>query len=302
MRILFIGAVDFSRHCLEAVLDSGGEIAAVFNPAPEDARFNSDYADLGPLCESHAIPLHRTARMSDPATVELARTIDPDVIFVFGLSQMIPAEMLRIPRLGAVGTHPALLPRGRGRHPLIWALVKGLEETGLTFFFLEEGVDSGDILWQRAFPIGPEDTAADLYARIKSLAATGIREFLPLLARGEAVRQPQDESVTTYWPKRGRKDGEIVWSGSATTAHNLIRALAKPYPGAHSFLNGDEIKLWRSRLRVGESGSDAPGTILDVTGSGFLVQCGQGVLEVLEWEPPVDGAVKQGNIFHSEAT
>lgn len=285
MRIVFIGAVDFSRHCLEEVLRQSGHVVAVLNPEHAHARFNSDYADLAPVASACDVPLYRVGKIGDPEAIELIRSLRPDVIFVFGFSQLIPAELLQIPPLGCIGTHPALLPRNRGRHPLIWALVEGLSESGLTFFYLDEGIDSGDILWQKPFPITLDDDAGTLQAKIKELATEAIRVFLPQLEKGIAPRRPQDHSLATYWRKRTRADGEINWAGPTLLTYNLLRALTRPYVGAHTFLENKEVIVWRSRLLSAPAKwHGEPGEIVDKTPVGFVVRCGDGALELTEWE------------------
>ena len=134
--------------------------------------------EFGPLAAQAGIPFFAFAKVKDDETIARVRDLQPDVIFVWGLSQLIPAELLAIPRQGCIGVHPTLLPRNRGRHPLIWTLVDGLSEGGLTFFYLDEGADSGDILWQRPFPVHREDDAASLYRKIEALAAEAIAEQL----------------------------------------------------------------------------------------------------------------------------
>jgi methionyl-tRNA formyltransferase len=287
MRIVFIGTVDFSYFCLAEVIKNGGNVVGVFNQKHEHARFNSDWTDLEPLAAAAGIPLHRFTKIKDPATITQVRTLRPDVIFAWGLSQLIPEELLSIPQQGCIGVHPALLPRNRGRHPIIWALVEGLTESGLTFFYMDEGADSGDILWQRPFAITLDDDAGTLYAKLKLLAAEAIAEFLPQLRNGTALRIPQDHSKATYWRKRGEIDGIVLWNASSMHVHNLVRALTHPYPGAHTLLNGRKVTIWRSRLvdaMPPEFVPELPGSILGLSSQSMLVRSGDGFLEITEWE------------------
>lgn len=286
MRIAFLGTVEFSRRCLAEVLACGGDVAAVLTLSQEAAGFNADWADLAPVAAAHGVPCHRIRNINDPETVELLRSLAPDVLFVFGWSQLVSQPVLELPRLGAVGTHPALLPRGRGRHPLTWALVEGLSESGLTFFYLDEGADSGDILWQRAFPIEPTDEAADLYAKICDLAAVAIREFLPQLQDGTAPRRAQDDTLATYWRKRNDDDRIIHWEAPTMTTYNLVRGLAPPYIGATTTHGDTELVVRRARLN-GEPLSPAdeaspPGTVLARSGDEFDVRTGDGRLTLVD--------------------
>jgi len=300
-RIVFIGAVDFSAHCLQEILRRGADVVAVLAPSADVAARASDGVDLGPTAEQWGVPCHRFRRIGDPEVISLVRSLQPDVIFVFGCSQILPTELLRLPPLGCVGTHPALLPRNRGRHPLVWALVEGLPESGLTFFFLDDRVDSGDIVWQRPFPISEDDDAGVLYSRIKRLATIAIDELLPLFERGDIPRRPQDHTLATYWRKRTESDGRIDWLHAVGSVHNLIRALARPYVGAHTFLGGDRILAWQSRVHPAAAPTGAvTGEIFDRTDSGLLVRCGDaGVLELLEWETPRGTNLTPGCRFES---
>lgn len=287
MRIVFIGAVEFSRHCLEAILKCHGNVVAVVTVAKEKAGTHADYADLSGLAATHNVPLYRVRDINQPDNVELLRSLRPDVIFVFGWSQLVSRQILDIPVLGCIGTHPALLPKNRGRHPIVWALVEGLQESGLTFFYLEESADNGDILWQRAFPISLEDDANSLYEKIKSLAGEAIPEFLPQLARRSAPRVPQDDAKATYWRKRTQKDGEIDWSASSMTIYNLVRALTHPYVGAHTCAGGVKMKVWRANLPSGPPVVDqndmVPGAVLSSSNEGFVVKTGDSHITV-DWE------------------
>lgn len=286
MRIAFLGTVEFSRRCLAEVLACGGDVAAVLTLPREAASFNADWADLAPVAATHGVPCHRIRNINDPETVELLRSLAPDVLFVFGWSQLVSHAVLELTRLGAVGTHPALLPRGRGRHPLTWALVEGLAESGLTFFYLDEGADSGDILWQRAFPIDLEDDAAALYAKICDLACVAVREFLPQLENGTAPRQAQDKALATYWRKRNDDDRVIHWEAATMTTYNLIRGLAPPYVGATTTWGVTHLVVRCARLNGAPlpPANEAlpPGTVLARRGNELDVRTGDGQVTLVD--------------------
>jgi methionyl-tRNA formyltransferase len=264
MRIVFVGTVALSRAWLEETIAVGGDVAAVLTLAPERASAHSDYEDLAQVAARFGIPVHRVAHANDEATLALVRSLEPDVLFVLGWSQLLGRELLRI--APAIGSHPALLPRDRGRHPITWSLVDGLEESGLTFLWLDEGADTGDILWQRSFPIGPDDDAADVYAKLEALGREAIREFLPQLEAGSAPRVPQDEPAATYRRKRTDEDRVIDWDAPSLAIHNLVRGLARPYVGALTRRGGQDVLVWRTRLPSGPLSADArsalPGTVV----------------------------------------
>jgi methionyl-tRNA formyltransferase len=298
MRIVFVGTVEFSRHCVREVLENRGNVVAVLTLGREDASFHADYADLSDVALEYRIALYKIKNLNSPETIELIHSLQPDAIFVFGWSQLVSKAILDIPPRGCIGTHPALLPRNRGRHPLIWALLEGLEESGLTFFYLNEHGDSGDILWQKSFPISLYDDAGSLYDKIKMLATEAIRELLPQLENGTAPRVPQNDSEATYWRKRGQKDGEIVWEMPTMKIYNLIRALTRPYIGAHTYMAQKKMVIWRSRLPEGTVPVDAsnvpPGTVFAQRQTELDVRTGDEYLTVVEYELIEEGEVTVG--------
>lgn len=298
MRIVLVGAVSFTQRCLEALVEAGANVVAVLTLAPEDGGFHGDYVDLGPAAERHGIPVVRVRDLGDPAELERLRSLAPDLVCVFGWSRLLPTAVLEIPRLGCIGSHPALLPEHRGRHPITWALVEGLTESGLTFFYLDEAVDSGDILWQRPFPIALEHDAASVYRKIEDLAKTAIREFLPRLADGTAPREPQDHSRATYWRRRTDEDRRIDWADPSMTNYNLVRGLARPYVGATTLVGGAEAIVWRAALPDGAlppgAAGLAPGTVVRRDRETTDVRCGDSYLTILEVEPPLPAWVQEG--------
>lgn len=286
MRIVLVGAVNFTLHCFEAIRRGGGDIVGVVTLARELAGRHTDFADLAAAAEGAGIPAFRVQRVNDAASVAAIAALRPDVIFVFGWSEILSPEVLALPRLGCIGSHPALLPQHRGRHPLVWALVEGLTESGLTFFYMDEGADSGDILWQKPFPITLDDDAATLYRKMEGLAAEAIADFVPQLREGRAPRVPQDHARATYWRKRTEKDGEIQWGAVTLQTYNLVRALSRPYPGAHTWLGDHRVRVWSAHLPL-QSAADVgaaqpPGTVLAATPDGFMVRTGDGCLEIIE--------------------
>lgn len=307
MKILFVGTVDFSSHCLKEILQLGGNVIGVLTPTGEKAKFNSDYVDLEPIASQNEIPIRRMNNINDQEIIEHIKSLNPDVIFIFGFSQLIKKEILDIPPLGCIGTHPALLPKNRGRHPLIWALIDDLKESGLTFFYLDEGADSGDILWQKKFTISDEDDAGTLYEKIKILASDGIKEFLPLLQTGSAQRIPQDHSKATYWRKRNEEDGQIDWTGTTRQAFNLIRGLTKPYVGAHTYHDNDRILIWRSRIidhpeEISGYELAKSGQVLSEPDPNFIIRTGDGILEVIEWESDIETGIVNGTILRGKSS
>lgn len=147
--------------------------------------------------------------------------------------------------MGVIGYHPASLPQNRGRHPLIWALVLGLNQSGSTFFFMQEGADDGDILSQKEFEILYEDDAKSLYNKVSKIALNQIEDFLPKLQNNSFQRIKQNHDKSNIWRKRGKADGKIDFRMTSNAIYNLVRALTKPYVGAHIEYKGQEISIWK---------------------------------------------------------
>ena len=194
-------------------------------------------------------------------------------------------ELIHLPPLGTVGFHPAALPKNRGRHPLIWALALGLKETASTFFLMDETADSGNILSQEFLIIEDHFDASDLYEQVTIKAKAQIKKLVVDLKNGNHKPQKQNESEANYWRKRDHSDGRIDWRMSSKTIHNLVKALAKPYVGAHMMVEGKEIKIWQTILIDSYSDNLEPGKVVGVSESGPIVKCGEGAIRIVQMEP-----------------
>lgn len=284
MKVAFIGCVQFSYSALTLLLkDSNVEICGIITR--KASSFNTDFADVGGLGEENNIPILYVDGGPKDAQGQFLRDINPDIIYCFGWSYLLPQEILDIPPMGVVGFHPAALPKNRGRHPLIWALVLGLEETGVTFFMMDEGADSGPIVSQEIIPIAAEDAAESLYEKVTTAALSQISGFTKSFAKGTMTPVPQDHSQSSYWRKRSRVDGKIDWRMSAKSIHDLVRALTRPYPGAETSYGEQNICIWKVRVSQEENPNIAniePGKVLDVDQNIISVKCGNGVIQILE--------------------
>ena len=285
MRIVFIGAVEFSKRALSQLIVMQAGVVGVCTL--QESRFNTDHNDLSVLCEENRIPCAYAPDINSDQIIEWITDKCPDVIFCFGWSRLLQKKLLSLAPLGVIGFHPTALPANRGRHPLIWALVLGLEETGSTFFFMGEGADDGDILSQEVVTIDQHDNASSLYEKITQCALTQMRTFVPQLAAGSFTRYAQDARYATTWRKRGKPDGQIDWRMSSRSIHNLVRGLGKPYVGAHFLYRGHEIKVWDSECVPDDSRNIEPGKILDVAARGVVVRCGEQAIRLLNTEPEI---------------
>jgi len=272
MRILIIGTVKFSEIVFLELISMGANVVGVCTS--KEPEINSDHVNLKAVADKHKVACLETQDVNDQKSLHWIRKRQPSVIFCFGWSKKIGQNILGIPTIGVIGFHPAMLPINRGRHPIIWALVLGLSETASTFFFMDEGFDSGDILSQSLVPIKRTDDAGILYQRICETAVDQIREFVPRLASGTFSRTKQNESLANSWRKRSFLDGEIDWRMSADSIYDLVRALSKPYVGAHFSFHGDIVKVWSVMVEKGISRNIEPGKVLDVCEGKILVKAG----------------------------
>ncbi len=277
MKIFFIGCVEFSFKMLNRLIELDTEIIGVATRE----KSGGDSMDLTLLCENYKIPCKYIKDINAPENIEWIKSLNPDYIFCFGWHQIIKKELLDL--CPVIGYHPTALPSNRGRHPIIWALVLGLTETASTFFFMDEGIDSGDIISQTIIPIYYTDNARTLYDRLIKAAQIQIKEFTPKLERGKISRLKQDESLSNYWRKRIKEDGLIDWRMSAESIYNLVRALSEPYCGAHFIYKGKEIKVWKTEgIEYSNIENMEFGKVAASNDYYFSVKCGDGFIRVLK--------------------
>lgn len=247
-------------------------------------RLNSDFADLRPICDAGGIDFYDTNDINSKETVEWINDRKPDIIFCFGWSKLIKAKVLKLAPMGVLGFHPSLLPKNRGRHPIIWALALGLEETGSTFFFMDEGADSGDILSQRVLSIYYGDDAASLYERISLTALKQIEEFLPSLTAKTHKVLKQNHELSNTWRKRGAVDGQIDFRMTSRAIYDLVRALRRPYVGAHLVFQGNNVKVWSAKEVTYNDNNIEPGKVLKIEENCVLVKSWDAAVLISEHE------------------
>ena len=282
MKILFIGTVEFSYKALEKIINVGGEVVGVCTK--EKSNFNSDFKDLIPLCRINNIPYKFIDDINSKENIKWINSLTPDIIFCFGWSSLIKKELLELTPMGVVGFHPAKLPKNRGRHPIIWALALGLEKSATTFFFMDEGADSGDILSQVEFDILKDDDAKSLYSKVIDIALLQIDAFLPKLISRTYAKLPQDHSQSNIWRKRGRKDGEIDFRMSSKAIFNLVRALTKPYVGAHLIYNEEDIIIWKVEMIENNSSNIEYGKVIESKDDSIIVKTYDGAIKIIKHE------------------
>ena len=280
MKILFIGAVEFSYKSLEKLIELNAEIVGVCTK--KVSNFNSDFADLTPLCNKANIPLKYVDNINSNENIDWIRSLSPDIIFCFGWSNLIKKDLLGLPKMGVVGYHPALLPKNRGRHPLIWALALGLNVSGSTFFFMTEGADDGDILSQEEVEIFYEDDAKSLYNKVSNIALKQIETFLPKLQNNSFKTIKQNNDLANVWRKRGKVDGKIDFRMTSRAIYNLVRALTKPYVGAHVEYNGQDVSIWKIEEVEFDQNNIEFGKVLENDGKSIVVKTYDKAIKIID--------------------
>ena len=277
MKIAFIGGVKFSLEILKAILHENYSVDVIFSYDESKIKFYSDYISFDEISKKHKIKNVKIMNINDEKNIELLKKIKPDLILVMGWSQLLKDEIIEIPRLGVIGSHPTELPKYRGRASLPWSIIKGLKESALTFFYITPGVDEGDILDQRKLKITDDEDATSLYEKMINLGKEMITNNLPLLEKGKASRIKQDPSkFIENWSKRTPQDGKIDWSLPAKKIHTLIRASTHPYPGAFTFFKNSTLKIWKSLYL--DSEREDPGKILGINNQGVKIGTGRGII------------------------
>ena len=252
MRAGFVTCVELGLSCMEAIYEHGGKLDIAISLPDDVARKKSGRIYLDQFAAKHDLPLFKYRSINEPECLARIRSAKLDWLFIIGWSQIAGAELLSIPKRGALGIHPTLLPEGRGRAAIPWAIIKGLTRTGVTMFVLDEGVDTGDIVAQLPVPVDQRETATTLYKKIAQAHRTVIGEVWPLLTAGKVNPRPQDSALATYWPGRTPADGELHNSMSVADADRLVRATTHPYPGAFVRLPDSRIlRVWAGSIAVG---------------------------------------------------
>jgi methionyl-tRNA formyltransferase len=234
-------------RCLSVLLDQGMDVrlCVTHEDAPGETIWFESVADLARL---HDVPVITPEDPNVPEVVAEVDALRPDFIFSFYYRKMFREELLRIPRHGALNMHGSLLPKYRGRVPVNWAIIRGEKETGASLHYMEIKPDAGALVDQQAVPILENDTALDVFHKVTWAAELVLYRSLPLLREGRAPRIPLDLKQGSYFGGRSPEDGRIDWNAPAREIHNLIRAVAPPYPGAFTTLGGRPMRILRSRI------------------------------------------------------
>jgi len=255
MSIVFFGTTDTGHHCLAQMLRAGLPVSGMVTGLPEfeisyaQAKVqNLRYRSFQDLAEAFGVPLLTFQRKFDEKILRTLQQWQPQLLVVIGWYHLIPARVRALAPRGAVGVHWSLLPKYRGGSPLVWAMINGETQTGASLFYLEERVDTGNIIAQQAVAIDEHDDVQQMIAKLNAISGRLVVEHLPRLLQGTATSWPQDEAAASYFRPRSPADGEIDWRWPARRIYDFIRAQTLPYPCAFTFYRGQPLRLVKAVL------------------------------------------------------
>lgn len=288
MRIVLFAQAAFGEEVLRRLIQRKEEVVALYTPAEPRGAKNP----LKELALASGIRVLQPKRMRDPEAVAQYKTLSPELNLLAFVTEIIPGEILNLPTHGSIQYHPSLLPKHRGRSAINWAVINGEKKTGLSIFWVDEGIDTGPILLQKEVEISEEDTTGSLYFnKLFPLGVEALLEALDLVKEGRAPRIPQDESQATYEPPCQEEHARVDWSKPLSSTYNLIRG-CDPQPGAWSLLKGSKVQFYSARPPGQALGGrrGKPGEILGLDEKGLLVAAGEGALWIGKLKP--QGGVK----------
>ncbi len=283
MKIIFMGTPDLAAGVLQTMMEHGCDVSLVVTQ-PDRPRGRGRSVIQTPVhqcADKWGIPTFAPVKVKEAEAVQRLREENPDLIVVAAFGQILSQEILDLPRYGCINVHASLLPRYRGAAPIQWAVIDGEKESGVTIMQMNAGLDTGDILTQRAVPIDEKETGESLYDKLTLIGGQLLMETLPMIEAGTLTPVSQDDAQSSYASMLRKDMGNIDWSRPAGEIERLIRGL-NSWPGAYTYWNGKMLKIWGSELTEERKGEDSrPGTVLR-TGKELVIACGDGALSLTD--------------------
>ncbi|AUA37826.1 methionyl-tRNA formyltransferase [Clostridioides difficile] len=286
MKIVFMGTPDIAVPCLQKIIDEKYEILGVVTQ-PDKPKGRGKKLGMSPVKElaiENNIPVYQPVKARDKEFIDKIKSLNPDVIVVVAFGQILPKEILEIPKLGCINVHVSLLPKYRGAAPINWVIINGEEKTGVTTMYMDEGLDTGDMILKTEVNLDENITAGELHDKMMNIGAETLKETLRLIEEGNAPREVQNHEEFSYAPIMNKSLGNIDFSKSAREIHNLVRGV-NPWPSAYTIYNDVIMKVWKTKVLDEKSTKDV-GTIIDVSKDGIKVSTIDNVLLIEEIQMP----------------
>ena len=286
MKIVFMGTPDIAVGCLQKIIDEKHDILGVVTQ-PDKPVGRGKKMGMPPVKElalKYDIPVYQPIKARDEEFVQILKDLNPDLIVVVAFGQILPKAILDIPKFGCVNVHVSLLPKYRGAAPINWVIINGEDKTGVTTMYMDEGLDTGDMILTSEFDLNDEITAGELHDIMKEEGAKVLKETIDLIAKGEAPRIPQNHEEFTYAPMMNKTLGHIDFSKPAKEIHNLVRGV-NPWPSAYTTYKDQTMKVWKTKV-LDETSEKKAGTILKVDKEGLRVSTNDNVLLIKEIQMP----------------
>ena len=282
LRLIFAGTPDFAVPSLKTLLDAGHEVVAVYTqpdrPAGRGRKLTA--SPVKQCAEQHDIPIEQPLSLKEADAQAQLASYKADLMVVVAYGQLLPREVLDMPRLGCINVHASLLPRWRGAAPIQRAILAGDTETGVTIMQMAEGLDTGDMLGKITTPIDPTESASQLHDRLASLGNTELLAVIEQLATATATPEVQDDAQSCYAAKLKKDEAPLDWNRSAIELLRQVSAF-NPFPVATAELDGETLRIWRSEISE-VTGTGENGAVLTVDKQGIQVKTGDGVLRITE--------------------
>lgn len=296
LKTIFMGTPDFAVPCLEVLQDKTEILAVITQPdRPKGRGHNMQPSPVKVKALEYGLPVLQPEKIkTEEFTAELEK-MQPDLIVVVAFGQILSQRILDIPRLGCVNVHASLLPRYRGAAPIHWSIINGEKKTGVTTMLMDAGLDTGDMLLKDEVEITAEMTTEELHDKLMAMGGRLLAETIDGLAEGTIVPEKQDNSLSNYAGMLKKETGHIDWHKSAQDIHNLIRGL-NSWPVAWSIKAGKNYKFWKTRSEAGKT-DQAPGTVVEIRKNSFCIAAGDGIVEVLEIQPPSKKRMSAGDLI-----
>ena len=282
MKIIFMGTPDFAVGTLEELITSGYEIALVVTQPdkPQGRKMELTPPPVKVCAQQHGLEVYQPTRVREQSSLEYLKKYEPDMIVVAAFGQILPKELLELPKYGCINVHASLLPNYRGSAPIQWSILNGDQETGVTIMRMDTGIDTGDMIAKRTVTIEEEDTGGSLFDKLAQVGATLLVDTIPSIVDGTATYTKQDEACATKVGMIQKSQGVIDFHRSARQINCQIRAL-NPWPSAYTKLHGKTLKIWKAKV-VAADGKYEPGSIARITKGELCIATGEGLLSVLE--------------------